>query len=193
MTSTSNQSLQTVHISFFQHCTCCIGIGRVRISLDTVKYINIRICNSCLQGYVSFVIITILSFPLSWLITGNVTRVTQRVLPVEQELFTLPGHLSSHPVFSGVCCTRSIVFLCSILYIIVCFSFSFIQSMPVIRYTAPDYPFSIFKLFVPEPWQGKDELVSDRNSSTFVISGLNINKRNIIPKGIHKWTLQWNW
>ena len=58
--------------------------------------------------------------------------------------------------------------------------------MPVIRYTAPDYPFSIFKLFVPEPWQGKDELVSDRNSSTFVISGLNINKRNIIPKGIHK-------
>ena len=155
MTSTSNQSLQTVHISFFQHCTCCIGIGRVRISLDTVKYINIRICNSCLQGYVSFVIITILSFPLSLLITGNVTRVTQRVLPVEQELFTLPGHLSSHPVFSGVCCARSIVFCVVFCILLFVFLFHSVIAMPVIRYTAPDYPFSIFKLFVLESCQEK--------------------------------------
>jgi hypothetical protein len=38
-----------------------------------------------------------------------VTRLTQRVLLVEQELLTLPEHLSSHPVFSGVRVTRSLV------------------------------------------------------------------------------------
>jgi hypothetical protein len=35
------------------------------------------------------------------LITGFVTRLTQQVPLVEQELLTLPEHLSSPPVFSG--------------------------------------------------------------------------------------------
>ena len=43
-----------------------------------------------------------LSFPHSWLITGFVTRLTQQVPLVEQELLTLLEHLSSPPVFSGV-------------------------------------------------------------------------------------------
>jgi len=43
------------------------------------------------------------------LITEFVTRVTQRVSLVEQELITLPEHLSSPLVFSGVCVTRSLV------------------------------------------------------------------------------------
>jgi hypothetical protein len=34
--------------------------------------------------------------------TGFVTRLTRRVPLVEQELLTLPEHLSSPPVFSGV-------------------------------------------------------------------------------------------
>jgi hypothetical protein len=38
----------------------------------------------------------------SRLITGFVTRLTRRVPLVEQELPTLPEHLNSHPVFSGV-------------------------------------------------------------------------------------------
>ena len=41
-----------------------------------------------------------LSFPHSRLITGFVTRVIRRVPLVEQELLTLPEHLSSPPVFS---------------------------------------------------------------------------------------------
>jgi len=45
----------------------------------------------------------------SWLITGFETRLTRRVSPVEQELLTLPEHLSSPPVFSGVRVTRSLV------------------------------------------------------------------------------------
>ena len=42
--------------------------------------------------------VTSRSFPHSWLITGFVPRLTQRVSLVEQELLTLPEHLSSPPV-----------------------------------------------------------------------------------------------
>ena len=49
------------------------------------------------------------SFPGSWLITGFVTRLTRRMWLVEQDLHTLPEHLSSPPVFSGIRVTRSIV------------------------------------------------------------------------------------
>jgi len=46
------------------------------------------------------------SYPHAWLITGFVTRLTRYVPLVEQELLTLPEHLSSPPVCSGV---RSLV------------------------------------------------------------------------------------
>jgi len=45
----------------------------------------------------------------AWLITRFVTRLTRGVSLVEQELLTLPEHLSSAPVFSGVRVTRSLV------------------------------------------------------------------------------------
>jgi hypothetical protein len=51
------------------------------------------------------------TFPHSRLITGFVTRSTRRVPLVEQELLTLPEHLRSPPVFSGVRVTRSLVLL----------------------------------------------------------------------------------
>jgi hypothetical protein len=44
---------------------------------------------------------TIYSFPHSRLITGFVTRLTRRVPLVEQELLTLPEHMSSPPVLVG--------------------------------------------------------------------------------------------
>jgi hypothetical protein len=49
------------------------------------------------------------SFPHSRLITGSVTRLTRRVPLVEQELPTLPEHLISPPVLTGVRVTRSLV------------------------------------------------------------------------------------
>jgi hypothetical protein len=52
----------------------------------------------------SLVVSTSRSFPHSRLITGFVTRITRRVPLVEQELLTLPEHLSSPPVFSGISC-----------------------------------------------------------------------------------------
>jgi hypothetical protein len=58
---------------------------------------------------VPLVINTSRSFPHSRLITGVGTRLTRRMPLVEQELFVLPKHLSSPPVFSGVRVTRSLV------------------------------------------------------------------------------------
>ena len=54
------------------------------------------------HGYVLFVVITFRSFPDSWIIIGFVTRVTRRLPLVEQELLTLPEHMSSPPVFYGL-------------------------------------------------------------------------------------------
>jgi len=61
------------------------------------------------HGYVPLAVDTSRSFPHSWLITGLVTRLTRRVSLVEQELPTLPEHVSSPPVFSGVRVIRSLV------------------------------------------------------------------------------------
>ena len=60
-------------------------------------------------GYVPLVVSTSRSFPNLRIITGFVTRLTRRVPLVEQELVILPEHLSSPPLFSWVCVTRSLV------------------------------------------------------------------------------------
>ena len=62
-------------------------------------------------------------------------RLTRRVSLVEQELLTLPEHLSSPPVLSGVRVTRSLV-LC-ICFVNRCLYFFFVLS--VLRYTGSDY------------------------------------------------------
>ena len=64
-----------------------------------------RICSTCHKHS------PILFFPHSWLISGPVTRLTRRMPLVEQELLTLPEHLSYY-AFSGVRVTRSLV-LCA--------------------------------------------------------------------------------
>jgi hypothetical protein len=61
------------------------------------------------NGYVPLVVNISRCFPHSRLITGFVTRLARRVPLVEQELPTLPGHLSSPPVFTGVRVTRFLV------------------------------------------------------------------------------------
>jgi hypothetical protein len=66
---------------------------------------------------------------------------------VEQELLTLPDHLSSSRVFSGVRIIRSLVVcLCFVdRYLSFCF-FPLAIVLSVLRYTDPEYPFFIFKL-----------------------------------------------
>ena len=68
---------------------------------------------------------------------------------MEQELLTLPEHLSSPPVFSGVRVTRSLVlYVCFVdrFCPFVLFPLAIVLSVPL-RYTDYDCPFGIFKLF----------------------------------------------
>ena len=102
--------------------------------------------NSTIETY-----ITIGSFPHSWLITGFITIVTRRVLHVEQELLTLPEHLSSPSVSSFVRVARSLVFcvmFCGSLFCpFVPFSFGHCIVCPL-SLMASDYHFGILlKLF----------------------------------------------
>jgi hypothetical protein len=68
---------------------------------------------------------------------------------VEQELLTLPEHLTSIPVFSGIRVTRSLVlYVCFVdrcLSFCVLFLFAIVLSV-LLRYTDSDCPFDIFKL-----------------------------------------------
>ena len=71
---------------------------------------------------------------------------------MEQELLTLPEHLSSPPVFSGVRVSRSFVLYVHlyVLLIVVCPFILFLLAivLSVLRYTDSDCPFGIFKLFL---------------------------------------------
>jgi hypothetical protein len=87
-------------------------------------------------------------FPHSRRTTGFVTRLTRRVPLVEQALLTLPEHLSSPPVFSGVRVTRSLyLYVCFVdRCLSVCTFFAMVLSV-LLRYTISDCSFGIFKLF----------------------------------------------
>jgi hypothetical protein len=72
-----------------------------------------NICVTNDHGSVPFVVRTSRSFPHSWHINVFVTRLTRRMSLVGQELSSLPKHLCSPPVFSGVHVTRSLlVYVC---------------------------------------------------------------------------------
>ena len=61
-------------------------------------------------------------------------------------MLTLPEHLSSPPVFSGVRVTRSLVLLI-VVFSFVLFPLAIVLSV-LLRYTDSDYPFAIFKFFL---------------------------------------------
>jgi hypothetical protein len=64
------------------------------------------------------------SFTHSWLITEFVTRKTRWVPLVEEELHTLPEHMSSSPVFNGARVSQSLVFcvvFCRSLFVLLFF------------------------------------------------------------------------
>jgi hypothetical protein len=88
------------------------GFFLVKLKSSLRKFYYWPLWNICVtndHGYVPLVVNTSRSFPHSQLITEFVTRLTRPVPVVEQELPTLPEHLSSPPVCSGVCVTRSLV------------------------------------------------------------------------------------
>ena len=107
------------------------------------------ICVTNDHGYAPFVVNTFRFFLRSWLIIGFVTRWTRRVPLVEMELLTLPEHLGSLPVFSGVRVTRSlVVYVCFVDHCpFALFLFAIALSV-LLRYTDSDYPFGILRLFL---------------------------------------------
>jgi hypothetical protein len=102
-----------------------------------------NICVTNNHQYVPFIVIYIRFFTNSWLNTVFVSRVTRRVPLVEQKLFT--------PVFSGVGVARSLVFcvmFCRSLLVRVSYFFLLAIVLYVLRFTASDYPFGIFNIFL---------------------------------------------
>ena len=84
------------------------------------------------------------TFLHSWLIAGFLARLTWRVQLVEQELITLPEHLSSPPDFSGVRVTRSLVLCVGRFLSLIVLAIE----LSVLQFTTSGYPFGIFKLFL---------------------------------------------
>jgi hypothetical protein len=94
--------------------------------MRNIYYTPAFIYSICVTNDYGYVTTFRLPFPHSWLFTGFVTRATRRGTLVKQELPTLPGHLSSFPIVSGVCFARSVVFcvvFCISLFVL--FSFFF--------------------------------------------------------------------
>ena len=106
---------------------------------DLVDRYGISVTND--HGYVPLVVNISRFFPHSRFITGFVTRLTRRVPLVEQDPITLPEHLSSPPVFSGVYVTWPLYecFVDRYLY------FFFWPFFSIYRFWLP---FGIFKLFL---------------------------------------------
>ena len=80
-------------------------------------------------------------------ILWNFVWLTRRIPLVEQELPTLPEHLSSSLVFSGVRVTRSLVLcvmFCRTLFVLL----SFFVWPVLLRFTDSSDPFGIFELFL---------------------------------------------
>ena len=71
-----------------------------------------NICVTNDHEYVPLVVNTFRSFSPSWLIIGFVTRLTQRVPLIQQELLTLPVQLSSLRGFRGDSCYSISRFMC---------------------------------------------------------------------------------
>ena len=101
-----------------------IAIGQVEVIsskvLRSAPWLGWPLWNICVSndhGYVPLVVNTSCFFPHSWLITWCVTRLTRRLPLVEQQLLTLPRHMSSPPVFRGARVTRSLVLcVCFVLF-----------------------------------------------------------------------------
>jgi hypothetical protein len=95
--------------------------------------------------------------PNLWFITGFVTRLRRRVPLVEQELLTLPNHLSSPPgscysIFSFICMfCRSLFVLLSFFFWPLCCLFFFdlrILIAPLVSSNS-SYSFFLYKSYFP--------------------------------------------
>ena len=105
----------------------------------------------------TIVVNTSRSFPHSWFLTRFATRLTWWVPLVEQELLTLPEHMSSPPVFSEVRVTRSFV-LCvcfvdrCLFFCTFSFDHCFVCFSSIYKFWLPLWYLQLFLLFKMESW-----------------------------------------
>ena len=101
------------------------------------------------HGYIPLIISTFQFFPNSCINTGFVTRVSQRMPLMKQELLTFRS-TRVHPRFLVWFVVLCVVF-CGVLQIVVCVFVLFLLAivLSVRRFSDSDYPFDIIKLFFP--------------------------------------------
>jgi hypothetical protein len=92
------------------------------------------------------------------IITGFITRITQRLPHMEQKLLTLPKHLGSPPVFSEVHVARSLIFYIMLFDLL---SFSL--------WTVGWLSFFVLRLLITSLWYTQDSLIC-KKKNVFLIS-----------------------
>jgi hypothetical protein len=147
-------------------------VVRVALSLYSVMFCRSLlghriVCPSmCASHYLSGIFTHHMICPWSFLVTRVIARNIKRYNNTESHiLFLWPitnkprsrntkFKLSNQKCFSGVRVARSLVFcvmFCRSLFVLLSFFFLVIVLCVLIRFTASDYPFSIYKLFLQSP------------------------------------------
>ena len=161
-------------------CEIEVITSKVLRSPPCLGWLLWNICVTNDHRYVPLVVSTSRSFPHLWLITGFVTRVTRRVPLVEQELLTLPEHLSSPLFLVGFVLLDLLFYMC-----VFCCCLSFVLFLLIIVlsvllwYKDSDYPFGIFKLFLQQMGKSNSRLRNYKLRMSFknfkIISGRKTN------------------
>ena len=126
-----------------------LGLAVIGQLSDTIGLWIFFFCSSVVYPYVKLIIISyLIHFNIRWKRGGKYNPKTFYCY-MTHVVKTVPKHLSSPPVFSGVRVTRSLVlYVC---FVDRCLSFVLflltIVLFVLLRYTDSDYPFGIFKLF----------------------------------------------
>ena len=132
-----------------------------------------NICVTDDHGYVPLVVSTFRPFPHSWLIMDFVTRLIRPVSVVEQELLTLPNHLSSSPVFGGVRVNPSLV-LC-VCFVDRCLSFCLFSFGYCVV-----CPSSIYGFWLPL-WYLQTLLILDNLGEYYYVANIFIRQIQVVP------------
>jgi hypothetical protein len=88
-------------ITLFDHWILTITLRKTLCTTKIISPFRITLFDFTTH-YLCFTLALQYNWWCSWLITGFVTRLTRRMPLVERELLSLPAHLNSLPVLSGV-------------------------------------------------------------------------------------------
>jgi hypothetical protein len=152
----SNLSVLSVPDECYYRNVSCALNWISTFSLVTFVFFKLHICRY-LVHVLCFICYNLYLFTYTVVLhdinnNNDVSRstVTGRVALVEQKLLSLPEHMCSSPLLSGVRVAQSLVLcvmFCRLLFVFWSFSLGHCIFY-LIRFMASDYPFGIFKLFM---------------------------------------------